>query len=205
MPCTASPPRSLLFVDDHPLYREGIQRTLIEAMPDLRIRLADEPAGALAVLRQHADTDLCLSDYRLPRSDGLTLLAAIGTEFPGVARGLLCAALTPELVQQAIQLGCVACLSKSRNAEGLAHALRQLFDGGTIFDRATTENGERVLTTKRLEVLRLAAQGMTNKGIARRLGIAERSVKDHWTHLFEQLQVNTRAEAVAVAYRSNLL
>jgi len=196
---------SLLFVDDHPLYREGIRRTLVETLAGLRVQVADTPDNALLALRAEPDTDLCLADYRLRDADGLSLLERVGVEFPTVARGLLCAALTPELVQRARAIGCVACLSKDRNADGLAEALNMLFDGGTVFDTSNPEGSERIVTAKRLEILRLAAAGMTNKDIARKLGIAERSVKDHWAHLFEQLEVSTRAEAVGMAYRRNLL
>lgn len=196
---------SLLFVDDHPLYREGILRTLGEALPGLRVQVAGTQDSALIVLRTEPDVDLCLADYRLRNADGLSLLQHVGAEFPLVARGLLCAAPTPELVRRARDIGCVACLSKDRNAEGLAEALNLLFDGGTVFDTSNPEGAERIVSAKRMEILRLAAAGMTNKAIAEQLGIAERSIKDHWTYLFRQLEVSTRAEAVGVAYRRNLL
>lgn len=196
---------SLLFVDDHPLYREGIRHTLAEALPGLRVRVADTPDSALTAPRAEPDTELCLSDYRLRDGHGLGLLQSVSAEFPTVARGLLCAAPTPELVQRARAIGCVACLSKNRDAEGLVEALTLLFKGEPVFDTSSHEGAERSVTAKRLEILRLAAAGMTNRAIAVKLGIAERSVKDHWAHLFEQLEVSTRAEAVGVAYRRNLL
>lgn len=200
---------SLLFVDDHPLYREGMRRTLAEALPELRVFVAEDEPSALATLKSNAEVDLCLADYRLGQSDGIALLRRIGADHPDVARGLLCAALTPELVQNAKAIGCVACLSKDRDAERLADALRRLFGGHTVFDepvaRRTADGDPRTLSARRMEVLRLAAAGMSNKEIGRKLGIVERSVKDHWARIFEQLGVSTRTEAVGVAFRRNLL
>lgn len=196
---------SILFVDDHPLYREGIQRTLMEALPGLKVQVADALDSALVALRAEPEIDLCLADYRLRGDDGLNLLQQVGSEFPTVARGLLCGSLTPELVERARSIGCVACLSKDRDAEELTEALNLLFEGGTVFDTCSPNGAERSVSAKRLEILRLAAAGMTNKFIAQKLGVGERTVKDHWAHLFEQLGVGTRAEAVGVAYRRNLL
>lgn len=196
---------SLLFVDDHPLYREGLRLALAVAEPSLHVRVADGEVSALAALATTPEPDLCLVDYRLGAGNGLDLLAKIGTQYPSVARGLLCAQPTPEIVARAQALGCVACLSKDRDAQTLAEALTQLFDGGTIFDVPGAGSVGPALTTKRLEILRLAAQGQSNKEIARSLGITERTVKDHWMYIFEQLGVSHRAEAVSLAHRTNML
>lgn len=196
---------NLLVVDDHRLYREGIRRALGEAVPGLRVQIADSPASALAFLRSDPSTDLCLSDYRLHDSDGLALLECVRSEFPAVARGLLCSVMTPELVRRARSIGCVACLSKDRDVAGLAEALNMLFEGGTVFDTLGPDQADHMIMARRLEILRLAAAGLTNNAIAAKIGIAESSLKDDWAHLLFQLGVSTSSEAVGVAYRRNLL
>ncbi len=197
---------TLLFVDDHPLYREGVRRALSDAMPDLRILLADGHASALQVLSADQDIDLCLSDFQLPDGDGLALLGQVARRHPTVARGLLCGAPDPAMARQAQALGCVACLSKDRDIASLGEALRSLFEGGSVYDVAPAPELSVVsLSDKRKEILRLAAKGLSNKEISALVGISERTVKDHWSYIFEQMGVSNRTEAVSQALRERLL
>lgn len=197
---------TLVFVDDHPLYREGMRRALSDAMPGLRILLADGQASALRLMAQEPDVDLCLSDFMLPDGDGLSLLARLASSHPTVARGVLCGSPDAAMARRARELACVACLSKDRDIHGLVEALQTLFNGGTVFDVApTAATGQPGLTDKRKEILRLAAKGLSNKEISALLGITERTVKDHWSYIFEQLGVSNRTEAVGQALRERLL
>lgn len=196
---------TLLFVDDHPLYREGLKRVVEEVLPDARVLVVPSPSTALSSLADEPDVDLFLTDFRLPEQDGLALLEEVGRRYPTAARGLLCADPTAALVDRARGLGCVACLSKDRNMEEIAEALGILFAGGTVFDGAEAGSAQDQLSAKRIEILQLAADGQSNKEIARSLGIAERTVKDHWHYIFDRLQVGNRAEAISRAHRLNLL
>lgn len=197
---------TLLFVDDHPLYREGVRRALTDAMPALRIVLASGTVSALEVLGAEPDIDLCLSDFQLPDGDGLMLLGQVARQHPTVARGLLCGAPDPAMARQAKALGCVACLSKDRDIASLGEALHQLFDGGSVYDvEPAAVMAVVALSDKRKEILRLAAKGLSNKEISALLGISERTVKDHWSYIFEQMGVSNRTEAVSQALRERLL
>jgi DNA-binding NarL/FixJ family response regulator len=197
---------SLLFVDDHPLYREGVRRALTDAMPELRIVLASGTVSAMEVLAAEPDIDLCLSDFQLPDGDGLMLLGQMARLHPTVARGLLCGAPDAAMARQATALGCVACLSKGRDIASLGEALRKLFDGGSVYDVAPAAVMAVVaLSDKRKEILRLAAKGLSNKEISALLSISERTVKDHWSYIFEQMGVSNRTEAVSQALRERLL
>jgi DNA-binding NarL/FixJ family response regulator len=197
---------TLLFVDDHPLYREGVRRALTDAMPELRIVLASGTVSALEVLAVEPDIDLCLSDFQLPDGDGLMLLGQVARQHPTVARGLLCGAPDPAMARQATALGCVACLSKDRDIASLGEALRKLFDGGSVYDvEPAAVMAVVALSDKRKEILRLAAKGLSNKEISALLGISERTVKDHWSYIFEQMGASNRTEAVSQALRERLL
>lgn len=195
----------LLFVDDHPLYRSGVERTLADAMPELDLVLAACADEALASLERCSDVDLCLTDLRLPGEDGLSLLQRVGARWPTVARGLLCGDPTPDVARRAKDLGCVACLSKARDLDALVDALATLFQGGTLFDTTPGLIADGGLSDKRRVVLSLAARGWSNKQIARELGISERTVKDHWAHIFHRLTVGNRAEAVSRAHQMQLI
>lgn len=193
----------LLFVDDHPLYRSGVQLALVSAMADLTIDLAASADEALALLAADPNVDLCLSDYRLPETDGLALLTEIGRRWPTIARGLLCSDATADLARRAAAIGCVACLSKGRDMDGLCAALATLFQGGAVFDAEGPPAS--TLSDKRRLVLELAARGASNKMIARELGCTERTVKDHWARIFERLAVANRTEAINRAHELRLL
>lgn len=196
---------TLLFVDDHPLYREGVRMALREAMPDLRIVLADRLTSAMGMLAAEPDVDLCLSDFNLPDGDGIALLAQVAQRYPSVARGLLCGVPDASMARQAQALGAVACLCKDRDIASLAGALQVLFNGGTVFDVAPASGaGLPVLSDKRKEILRLAAKGMSNKEISALMGTSERTIKDHWTYIFDQMGVSNRTEAVSQAMRERL-
>lgn len=194
----------ILFIDDHPLYRAGLALALERSMPDLEIVLAGSAAEALGVLEQGVDIDLCLSDLRLPGEDGLALLETVRVRWPSVARGVLCAEPTAAVVARARTLGCVACLSKARDMDDLAAALALLFTGEAVFDTPDAAPGP-ALSERRRRVLEGAARGLSNKEIARELGISERTVKDHWAGIFGQLVVGNRAEAVSRAHQLRLL
>jgi DNA-binding NarL/FixJ family response regulator len=193
----------LLFVDDHPLYRSGVQLALSHAFPDIAIWLAGSAEEALGMLEAGLDLDLCLTDLRLPLMDGVSLLAAVGHEWPTTARALLCADPSPELARRARAMGCVGCLSKARDMDALAEALADLLQGVEVFDGESDAPG--ALSAKRLQVLDLASRGQSNKEIARVLGITERTVKDHWHYIFARLAVANRAEAVSKAHHLRLI
>lgn len=193
----------ILFIDDHPLYRSGVQLALQRTLPDFGVYLSGSAEEALSLLEGGLDVDLCLTDVRLPVMDGLSLAVTIAERWPTVARALISAEPSPEMASRARRAGCIGLLSKARDMPALGEALRDLFSGVEVFDeRASAGPG---LTAKRLEVLQLAAGGMTNKAIAREMGIAERSVKDHWKAIFRRLDVATRAEAVSQAHQRQLI
>ncbi len=131
---------TILFVDDHPIYRDGLQRALTEAWPGLEVRAVDGAVAALEALQRSPDVDLVLADQRLLDGDGLSLITEARRRHPAIAVALLCADVTPALARRASAIGAVACLSKDRDADRLAEALAVLFNGGTVFDAGLAED-----------------------------------------------------------------
>lgn len=195
---------TLLFIDDHPIYCEGLAFALAHRMPELRVLTVRSGGEAMQTLAQH-DVDLVLSDYRLPGEDGIEILERIARARPSIALGVLCADATPLLAQKAARIGAVACLSKERDTVSMAEVLRRLFDGDTVFDAAPPRAERGGISEHRLAILRLAAKGLTNKEIARRLDIAERTVKDHWTVILERLGASNRIQAIEKARAQGLI
>ena len=99
--------RTILFVDDHPVFREGLKRTLEAEIPDLSVIAVGDAAASLQILASGRDVDLLLADYRLPDENGLALLARVRRGYPTVGAGLFCSDLTPALIHEARSLGAV--------------------------------------------------------------------------------------------------
>jgi DNA-binding NarL/FixJ family response regulator len=202
MSSDTGPDWTLLFVEDHPIYRDGLQRALRSATPRLRVWAVDGVKAALDMLGSRSDLDLVLADHRLLDGDGLSLITTIRERHPDIAVGLLCADVSVALTKRARSVGAVACLSKNRDAEHLARALGVLFNGGTVFD---AEMAEDALSLRRREILALAADGLLDKQIGERLGISESTVRNHWHNLFQKLGAGNRTEAVTRALRQGLI
>jgi len=198
--------RSLLFIDDHPIYREGLQRILESAISELEVAVVEGAKEARRWITAHGQVDLCLADHKLDDGDGLGLIAEFKKNWPLMAVGLLCAEPSAVLGAKVEAAGGIACLSKQRDALALAEALETLFAGGTVFDGAPVHGGAGPeFTLRRREILSLATEGLMDKQIAERLGITESTVRNHWQHIFIRLGVGNRTEAVAKAIRQCLI
>ncbi|AUC97995.1 DNA-binding response regulator [Bradyrhizobium sp. SK17] len=196
---------TILFVDDHPIYRDGLQRLLAEIEPGLTVCTASGYAAALELLNDNRDIDFVLADRRLSDGDGISLLQDVRRQWPDVAIGLLCADLTPEVAIRMRQLGGVACLSKERSANSLQDAIGRIFDGQIVFDLEAQSAPLDVLPARQWEVVTLARDGQSDKQIADRLKISENTVRMHWRQIFIRLDANNRTAAVAKAIQSGLI
>ena len=195
---------TLLFIDDHPIYGDGLAFALTRTLPQLRVEVVKSGEAAQAAMLR-LDVDLVLSDYRLPQEDGLSLLKRLSARYPSVAMGLLCADATEELARRARDLGAVCCLSKERDMIAMADALQRVLAGELVFDSRAPTAEQEGISDRRLEILRLASLGQSNKQIARALNVAERTVKDHWSIILERLGAQNRTQAVNIAHGRGLL
>ena len=198
--------RTMLIVDDHPIYRDGLRRALCEAMTDLRVMTAGDNREAFAVLAASPEIDLCLADFRLPDGDGVALIGEIRRRHPHVATGILCAEPPAGLAARVRAIGGAACLSKERDTAGLVAAVETLFNGEVVFDPAGSPgSGGGPLTLKRTDILACASEGLSDKQIGERLKTTESAVRNHWQYIFVQLDVRNRTEAVSKAMRLRLI
>ncbi|MFO1115250.1 MAG: response regulator transcription factor [Beijerinckiaceae bacterium] len=197
--------KRLLFVDDHPIYRDGIRRTLEAGIPDLSVSVAADATEALGALRADGRIDLCLSDLRLPGEDGLALVTKIRKIDPTIAVGLLCAETSYALIEDVRAIGGVACLSKELDTADLVDAVASVFEGEEVFSHPRSEDANRPLSERRRSILLAASKGWADKQISDQLGISESTVRDHWHHIFRRLGVNNRTEAVAQAVRQRMI
>jgi two-component system nitrate/nitrite response regulator NarL len=207
---------TVLVADDHPLFRAGVA-DVIRRDPSLElVGECEDGRQALAELRRLRPSVLLL-DLKLPGIDGFEVLDAIQEEQLPTRVVVVSAAEDSAAVYRAIASGGRAYLTKASAATTIRDAIAAVARGETLIPpalqaglaseiRIRRDRVDRpVLTERELDVLRLAADGLSNADIARRLQLSGTTVKTHLAHVYEKLEVSDRAGAVARALRRGLL
>lgn len=208
----AEQPVRLLLVDDHEMVRTGL-RTFLDLQPDMTVvGEAGSAEEALAVLPQTAP-DIVLLDLVLPGMSGLQAIQPLREALPDVKIVVLTSFAGRDQVLPAVRAGVAGYLLKDVGPAELAESLRVVARGGTPLhpDVATTVVADAssaahdALTPRELEVLRLVARGLSNRLVARELGLAEKTVKAHMGAVLAKLGVADRTQAALYAVRNGLV
>lgn len=199
----------VLLVDDHRVVREGLRRCLDG--PDVTV-VGEAATGAAAIAAAaRLRPDVVVLDARLPDISGPLVCAALTKRAPGPAVAFLSAYVEPQLVAQAAEAGASAYLLKDAEELDLADAVRRIARGERLVDpRAAAaalgaHGPEPRLSNQELRVLRLAAEGLTNREIGARLYLSRHTVKEYLSNAMRKLEVASRVEAVVEAGRRGLL
>ena len=202
----------VLLVDDHALIRAGLARLLDESDDITVVGEAGDGEEALVKVAE-LQPDLVLMDLSMPRLDGAGATRRILEAHPDVRILVLSSFVDRAGVLDALDAGAVGYLLKDSRPEELLLGIRSaLAQGAPLAPRAAQElvgawrdmHEPGVLTTRELDVLVLLADGLPNKVIAQRLGIAEKTVKAHVTHVFHALGVTDRTQAALWVERHGL-
>jgi DNA-binding NarL/FixJ family response regulator len=204
----------VLAIDDHLLIREGIVSILRALHPGVVVGVADTCAGGLA--RGLSEPwDLILLDLQLPDQSGFTALEQFRKVRPETPVVIMSAVDDRATVMKCLDAGAKAFLSKSSDASKIRLALGHLLNGGIPIPQVTSFVAQSSvkdvatdlpwsLTERQIEVLKLVMDGLSNKLIARRLDIAESTVKIHVSAVFRELQVNSRTQALLAVAKSGI-
>ncbi len=207
----------LLICDDHPIVRQGL-RTFLAARDDLEV-VAEAEDGEQAVRKaRHLAPDVVLMDLLLPGAlDGVAATEQIVAERPATRVLMLTSYDKDDRVLAAVRAGAVGYLLKQIDPDDLEAAIRAAHRGesilapqvtGTILAAAREDHGHpgvAQLTAREHEVLALLGEGLTNRLIARRLGVAEKTVKTHVSHVLAKLELPDRTQAALFAARHGLV
>ena len=193
----------VLIVDDHAVVRRGLEQ-LINSAPDLEI-VGSATDGEEAVhLSADRTPDVILMDLSMPVLDGIEATRQIVAARPEVHVVVLTSFDDQRRILDALGAGATGYLLKDAEPDEVLSAIRTAVEGGSpldpraarvLVDARREQAPARSLSPREEEVLRLLAVGLANKQIARRLGIAERTVKAHLTSVFQQLGVTDRTQA----------
>lgn len=210
----------IVIADDHPIFRSGL-RQLLETQQHFEV-VGEATDGAEAVARvAESRPDLLLLDLAMPRSDGLAALREIERRGLPVRTVVLTAEIEPWQVVESLKHGAVGVLLKSAATELLFKCIDTVMAGRYWVDRDTThdlghalasydiaQTGPRrapvELTPREREILAALLRGESNKQIARDLGLAEQTVKNHLSQLYEKFGVSSRLELAIQARERGL-
>ena len=205
----ASKPIRILVVDDHFMVRMGLSASLnIESDMEV-IAEANNGEEAILLYREHRP-ELVIMDGRLPGLSGSQTTSAILKAFPQARILMLSTHSGEEEVYRALQAGARGYALKSAARQELLSAIRAVHAGKLHVDPVVAQAlAERVkhqpLTSRELEVLEMLVKGLSNKEIGARLYVAEVTVKQHVSHLFQKLNVSDRTQAVTVALQRGIV
>jgi len=210
---------SVLIVDDHALVREGI-RKILSLEPQFNI-LTEAGSGAMAVkLCRELRPDLVLLDINLPDITGIEVCKSIKQESPQTGVIALTIHDQEEYIVEMIRNGIAAYLLKDVSPDQLINTMLQVAQGHSfispsLMDKVfrqinklstkTQDNRPLGLTDREVEVLRLVANGDSNRIIANKLYISEKTVKNHLTNIFQKLDVTDRTQAALIAIKEKLV
>ena len=208
--------KKLLIVDDHEIIRLGLRLMLEDT--DLEISAeATTAAEALAAVEK-STPDVVLMDIRMEGGDGLNALGRMKLDHPDLPIVLFSAYDNPTYIARAVALGASGYVLKSAPRERLIGALETAVAGESAWTREELRRVTGALATPRLsqdievpltqresEVLRQMALGLTNKEIAKMLGISYETVKEHVQHILRKIGVSDRTQAAVWAVRKNLV
>jgi two-component system response regulator NreC len=202
---------SILVADDHALVRRGM-RALLEAQPGW-IVVAEAADGREAVAEaKQFQPDVIIMDIGMPELNGLEAAQQILTTLPGARILMLSMHDEPELIERALSTGARGYLLKSDTQEDLVSAVRAVLANRTFLSSAamkpTTSQIRRrtaALTPRESQVLKLLAEGKTNKRIAGVLGISQRTVENHRAKIMEKLRLRSFSELVRYAVRHKII
>ncbi|HWL38025.1 MAG TPA: response regulator transcription factor [Frankiaceae bacterium] len=218
----AGEPIRVLVVDDHALFRRGLQMVL-EQEDDIEV-VGEASDGAEAVERAaDAVPDIVLMDVRMPKRGGIDACTAIKDAVPSAKIIMLTISDEEADLYDAIKAGASGYLLKEISIEEVAAAIRAVNEGQSLISPSMasklltefasmikrTDDRQQVptprLTDREMEVLKLVAKGLNNRDIAKQLFISENTVKNHIRNILEKLQLHSRMEAVVYAVREKLL
>src|SRR4051812_7824435 len=218
-PARGGEPIRVAVVDDQELFRRGL--TMLLGVED-DIEVVGEAGDGVAATELAAATapDVILMDVRMPKGSGIDACAAIKLVAPTARIIMLTVSDEEADLYDAVKNGASGYLLKQSSIDEVAQAIRVVADGQSLIspsmamkllnefkqmsdvDRQQVSNPR--LSPRELEVLKLVAQGLNNRRIAKQLFISENTVKNHVRNILEKLQLHSRIEAAMYGVRENL-
>ena len=202
---------TILLAEDHIIVREGT-RELLQHQPDMEVVGEASDGEEAVILAKQLKPDVIVMDIAMPKLNGIEATKQIKKFRPATAVLILTAYDTDQYIMALLEAGAAGYLLKSVRGNQLIDAIRAVYAGESVLQPSTTRrvieqlkakaSGEEEvpsflpLSDREMEVLRLSAKGVSNKGIADTLFLSNRTVQSHLSNIFKKLAVASRTEAV---------
>jgi DNA-binding NarL/FixJ family response regulator len=207
----------VMIVDDQNLFRSGLSR-LLAALPGLTV-VGEASNGSEAIrLAERLEPDVILMDIRMPEVDGIEATRQILRARPDARVLILTTFHTDAYVLDALRSGASGYVLKDSAIEAIATSIQAVMSSERVVSGPIAQRMVGMLsgdlparefydglTAREIEVLKMIASGMPNKRIAYKLGISEKTVRNHISHIYEKLDIYDRSQAVLYAVRKGLV
>ena len=209
----------VLIADDHPLFRQGLRAALADAASISVVGEASDGTAAVTAACEPG-VDVVLMDLHMPGTGGIEATRQIAARSPGTAVLVLTMFDNDESLFTAMRAGARGYLVKGAERDEIVRAIEAVAAGDVVFGAgvaaralaffATAPAGSRAarpfpeLTDREIEILQLVADGCSNLDIARRLHLADKTVRNHVSNVFAKLQVSDRPQAIVRARQAGL-
>lgn len=203
----------ILLVDDHAVVRQGL-KMFLSLDQELEVVGEAEDGKQAVQLAHNLSPDVILMDLLMPRMNGIEAITAIRGALPDIEIIALTSVLEDSSVVGAVRAGAIGYLLKDTQAEDLISAIKAAAAGqvqlspqaaARLMREIRAPESPEMLTERETEVLRLLAQGQSNKEIAQELTIGEKTVKTHVSNILSKLNVSSRTQAAMYAARVGLV
>ena len=210
----------VLIADDHALFREGT-RSLIEQEKDMEVSGEASDGAETVKLVKELRPHVVLMDIAMPKVNGIEATRQIKADYPATAVLILTAYDNDQYIVALLEAGAAGYLLKNVSGANLVNAIRAVHAGEAVlhptiaqkvFSRLGSSSRQAPATTqeadiseREMEILKLAARGMSNQDIATQLYLSRRTVQAHLANIFRKMDVGSRTEAVLQALRKGWL
>ncbi len=203
----------IVLVDDHQIVLDGL-KSLLDADDAFEVLAAVNSGEQALITLEKNQPHILLSDFSLPGINGLELSTIVKEKYPSVKRVLLSMHDEAHLIRQIMKTGVDGYLLKSIEQVELKQALRQIYSGlpymspeitKMILTDLSGDKKEELLTERELEILKLIVKEYSNKAIAEKLFISERTVETHRKNIFRKTNTGSLVGLVKFAFAQNLV
>jgi DNA-binding NarL/FixJ family response regulator len=205
-------PAVVLMVDEHPLTRAALSEVLRLTMPDVDVLEASDPDEGLAVLRTRDDARLVFMELEFARADGHPAIARFRDMFPAAPIIIYTRCEDLPTLRRALAQGAAGVVPKTHSAALVRRAIEIVMEGGVYLppplalglareavSAPPAAPASTAMSFQQARILELLEQGLPNKEIARKLGLAASTVRNQLSTVFRRLGVSNRTQAVIVA------
>lgn len=189
----------VLVIEDHELYREGLELLLKEVIPGVQLVAAADFPSARHALATHADIALILLDIQIPGTSGLEGLEAIKNAYPALPLVVISSVNHYASIRQMLNLGADGFIAKSSSKTTMIQALHDVLNGEKVIVGEQAAADVISLSPRQLTILELMALGLSNKEIAAQLHISPATVREYVSDLLFLFSCDNRTQAVLKA------